>query len=73
MGNIKDCREVIEIGKEILSLIDEVPEKGEDFTYSVQEKTEGILNWIVENETYTNKQKESLENMLEGILNWVEN
>jgi len=58
-------------GNDILKSIPEVPEEGQDFAYSVEEKVLGIMEWITENKRVTELQEIALENMSNGIAKWI--
>ena len=63
--------EAIDLGKEILKLIDELPEQATDFAASVEEKTNSICSWVHNNNHATDKQIAALEGMLGGCEKWV--
>lgn len=55
-----------------LSDIDDIPEAGQDFASSVQEKLEGMRRWIEDNGKVTEKMLLAIDNMHSGILRWTE-
>lgn len=63
--------EAIEQCDNILELIDELPERAEDFGMSVGEKVASIKTWIEQNDHVTDAQKQSLDNMQGAVLRWI--
>jgi len=57
---------------EILSAIDDLPDRAADFAASVQEKVESIRDWIEAQETVTSAQCAALDNMERGVHAWLE-
>ena len=71
-GNNKQLvQEASELAREILDLVDELPETAEDFVHSVSENALGILEWIQDHDIVTNNQMVALENMRKGIYKWL--
>ncbi len=64
-------REAINVGNKILKSIEEIPEEGQEFAYSIEEKTINIVSWIEENNRVTEKQETALDNMLGGLEKWL--
>jgi len=62
--------EALELGQEILDALEDLPDAAEDFASSVQEKVEGIMAWINENQHVTENQSAALENMMAGVEKW---
>lgn len=56
----------------IISMCEEVRERGEDFAFGVMERTESIKGWIEENKTVTSAQLEALDNMESGVGRWLD-
>jgi hypothetical protein len=69
-GKIQDAKVLAEL---ILSKVNDLPEAAEDFAASVEEKTNGILEWIEENDHVTDAQIKALDNMADGVERWEEN
>lgn len=67
-----DWESAIEQCEKIIDLCDELPERAEDFNFSVLEKTESIRDWIAEHETVTPAQQDALDNMESGVMRWLE-
>jgi hypothetical protein len=65
-----DWEEALELCKELLAELADLPERAEDFVASVEEKVLSIMGWIEENEHVTPKQIKALENMLAGTTKW---
>lgn len=55
----------------ILELLDDLPEKAEDFAESVRIKVLGIHQCIEDFDNVTLGQSQALENMLEGVKKWL--
>lgn len=66
-SNVSDA---LDLCREILDEIDDLPEAAEDFAASVSEKTLSIQEWIEDNEKATDNQMRALRNMLKGIRKW---
>lgn len=66
-----DWEEAFELCNDILELIPEVPEAGEDFAASVEDKVMGIQRTIEERKIVTEKQLDALENMKAGVARWT--
>ena len=69
---MKDWEKAINLCEEIISLLDDLPEKAEDFGYSIEEKVENIQMWIEQNAHVTPSQFDALDNMLSGVNKWLE-
>ena len=61
----------LQIGKEILEKITDLPERAEDFAISVEQKTNSIIKWVEDNDHATEKQINSLQNMNAGVDKWL--
>lgn len=66
-----EATDAIDLCERILTDIDEIPERGWDFAESVREKVEGIKDWVLEHDTVTEPQADSLKNMEEGVGKWL--
>ncbi len=51
---------------------EELPEAGEDFAVSVDEKARGIRANVTEHEHCTQKQKDAIANMQDGVNKWFQ-
>lgn len=69
-----DCswEEALETANEIIDMVEEIPEHGEEFAQGVQERTTSIRAWIQEHEHATDKQVNALENMHRGAEKWLQ-
>jgi len=63
--------EAMELADDILSDLDDIPERGEEFADSVREKVESMRIWIEENEKVTPLMIVALENMRQGVDRWL--
>lgn len=66
-----DFEEAIEYAEEILSDLDNLPERAADFAESVREKVEGMKDWMEEHQTVTEKMVTALENIRAGVDKWL--
>lgn len=55
---------------ELLSRIEELPERGDDFASNCQGTVEGIQIWIEDNEHITDAQEVALENIDHALERW---
>ena len=62
----------LETAAEIMTAIADIPERGEDFANSVEEKVTNMSIWIEDNQHVTEKMEKALDNMLAGALKWTE-
>lgn len=69
---IKKRDNAIELAKEILNLIDDLPEAATDFAIGIEETASGILSSIEDNKRVSDKQIDALENMRNGISGWLD-
>lgn len=69
--NPKDIDEALELAAEIQDLVEELPERAEDFGISVAEQAADIARDVEEKGRVTRKQLEALRNMLAGVQNWL--
>lgn len=65
-----DWRGFLRRAQEVLSDLDELPERAEDFAESVREKIEDMRSWVEERERVTQRQEDALANMAEGVRRW---
>lgn len=63
--------EAAELCDEILEKLHELPDRAEEFKESVEGKVESMKEWILEHEKVTDKQADSLENMMAGAERWL--
>lgn len=66
-----DHEEAIGYAEDILSDLDDLPERAEDFRESVREKVEGMKDWMEEHQAVTDKMIAALENMRAGLNKWL--
>jgi hypothetical protein len=66
-----DYEESIELADDILSDLEELPERAEDFRDSVREKVEGMREWMMEHEAVTDKMVSALQNIRNGLDRWL--
>jgi hypothetical protein len=71
VANETTWEEADQLCDEILEMIDEIPERGENFGASVMAKVEDIQKTIKETERVTSGQLTALENMKEGVQKWI--
>ena len=67
-----DWEAEIERCNELIDLCDEVPERGEEFASSVQEKAESIAATIEAREHVTERQTQAIDNMMAGVERWLD-
>jgi len=70
LPNEDDVERATDLIKEIEGLVEELPERAEDFGMSVQETANDIAVHIEETSHVTKKQITALENMLDGLQRW---
>jgi archaellum component FlaC len=68
--NQRDIEQAEDLIEEINSLLEELPERAEDFYQSVSETVHDISIFIDKHRRVTKKQINALENMLYGIQKW---
>lgn len=68
-GEIDEWKEFCD---ELIERCAAVPEAGEEFASGIRERTMSMREWIVDNNTITDKQKIALRNMAGGIDRWIE-
>jgi len=66
-----EWRDRLDQCERILEMVDELPERAEDFAISVGEKVRDMAKWIEERTVVTEKQKEALDNMQRGCERWL--
>ena len=66
-----DWEEALELCEEIQDLLEELPDRAEDFGQSIGEKVSDMTQWIEENERVTPRQVNALENMRSGCEKWI--
>jgi hypothetical protein len=65
-----DWEDAIELCKELLAELADLPVRAENFVASVEEKILSIMEWIEENEHVTDKQLQAIRNMMSGAIKW---
>lgn len=70
--DLTDPDDALAFCKELLSDLDDLPERAEDFAHSVQEKVESMSEWIDSNSTVTDRMSAALENIRRGVDRWLE-
>lgn len=71
-ANQSDADDAIGFADDILSMIDELPDRAYDFGESIREKVEGIKQTIEERQCVTHGQWEALDNMKGGVERWLD-
>jgi len=66
-----EWRDRLDQCERILEMVDELPDRAEDFAISVGEKVRDMAKWIEERTVVTDKQKEALDNMQRGCERWL--
>jgi uncharacterized 2Fe-2S/4Fe-4S cluster protein (DUF4445 family) len=66
-----DYEEAIEYGEDILSALDDLPDRAENFAESVREKVESMVSWMVKNQKVTEKMITALQNIRGGVDRWL--
>ncbi len=56
---------------EILDMLDDLPERAQEFSDSIREWVEGINYTILENRRVTENQATALENMKMAVEKWI--
>ena len=56
---------------EIMDLLDELPERAEDFAAGAGETVHDIAEWIQEHQEVTPKQAAALDNIQAGAERWI--
>jgi hypothetical protein len=64
--------DALELCSEILGLLDDLPDRAEDFAASVEEKVQSMQEWIEEHGDCTANMGTALENMHAGVLRWLD-
>ena len=64
-------KEIYQLADEISDLMDEMPERAEDFANSILDKSLGIINFIEDHDKVTLSQLEALTNMKAGLEKWL--
>jgi len=64
-------QEGIHIAESILEDIPSIPEEGEEFAESVEEKVQSMREWMEEKEWVTPAMAAALRNMREGVDKWL--
>jgi hypothetical protein len=67
---IGDWEGAIEYSKEILEILEELPEAADEFRVGVEERVLDMMKWIEENKHVTESQIVALENMMGGAKKW---
>jgi len=61
----------IEDARAVLALLDDLPERAEDFAEGVRERIEGMIEWSEDNDGFaTDRMTDALSNMERGIERW---
>jgi hypothetical protein len=63
--------EALDLAEEILTDLDDLPERAEDFKESVLEKVTGMKDWIEEHQAVTEKMATALQNIRAGVDKWL--
>ena len=72
MSEVKEDTEVaIELCDAILSLVDQLPERAEEFADSIQTKAINIKAFVEKHDKVTPGQITALENMKSGAEKWI--
>lgn len=66
-----EWEEALDLCKEIEELLQDLPDRADDFSRSVGEKIEDMGRWIEENEYVTQNQIDALQNMKSGCEKWI--
>jgi hypothetical protein len=61
----------LQLCDDLESLIEDLPERAEDFAASLNEKMHSICQWVEANEHATESQITALENMIAGAERWL--
>jgi len=67
----ESLQETLDLCDTIIGKCEEVPENGEDFAQSVEEKTRDIKATIESSRRVMDGQKTALDNMLSGVERWL--
>ena len=70
LPNEDDVERAADLIEEIEGLVEELPERAENFGMGVSETARDIAIQIEEEDRVTKKQLMALENMLEGLRRW---
>ena len=62
--------EALDFCDELLSDLEDLPERAEDFADSARETVESIREWVEEREIVTDRQAEALGNIRRGVDKW---
>ena len=66
-----EWEDAVKFCEEIISVCHDVPEKGEEFAFSVMTTVESMKKNIEEFKNCTKNQLKALKNMDEGISRWI--
>lgn len=66
-----DWEDFLERANTLLSDVDDLPERAEEFAEGVREKTSGMVTWAEENKHVTDKMEIALSNMQDGAGRWL--
>jgi hypothetical protein len=72
VSSCADWEQALKDISEALGMIDDLPERAEDFGQSVQMKLDDMAGWIEENERVTPAQLDAIENMKAGLERWLD-
>jgi len=70
---MRAVNEAVELCEEIYEMIDDLPERAEEFGDSVKAKTLDIHKTIEDREVVTPMQMQALQNMRAGLEKWFPN
>lgn len=71
MSDKISVRDAVALASSIIEDCDEIPEAGEDFAASVQEKVGSIMETIEELDRVSPNQIRALVNMQSGVARWL--
>lgn len=66
-----ECDKALELGREILEAVTELPSRASDFGDGVAERTRSIMETIESKGFVTKNQTTALENMRSGVFRWL--
>jgi len=73
MAELKeDVQEFLDRCDEVLTKVDEIPEKGNDFAVRVEEKIRDMRDWAESADHVTEKMTNALDSMERGVDKWVD-
>ena len=66
----EEWEEFVGEGQDLLSALDDLPERAEDFAASAREKLEGMIEWAKEHRHVTERMQSALSGISGGIDRW---